>query len=140
MASPHAHKYEFDPPQNIEAAQARMRGLLIDIMNIEKQLAPGDRRGTDGNPLPRNEYRSWRSRTHASLVFKRVEYSDLKSWILHRRREIEASDVSIANPDDPRAVLLGVRALLRDLLDRNVDHPDLGAVYNVVEQHLQHVL
>jgi hypothetical protein len=117
-----------------------MRELLIDIMNIEKQLAPGDRRSSDGSPMPRGEYRSWRSRTHASLVFKRVEYGDLKAWILQRRRELDAANVSVKDPNSPRDVLLAVRALLRDLLDQDVDHQDLGHVYNVVEQHLQHVL
>lgn len=140
MTSPHAHKYTFNPPGSIMEANDRMRELFIDIMNIEKQLSQGEKRGFDGRLLPRNEYKSWRSRTHASLVYKRTEYHDLKAWILQRRREVEAAEVQINNPNDPRDVLLAVRALLRDLLDDNVDHGDLGVVYNVVDQHLQHTL
>lgn len=140
MASPHAHKYEFTPPASILDAQSRLRELLIDILNIEKQLTTSEKFDHNGRPLSRREYRSWRSRTHASLVFKRIEYGDLKNWIMLRRREIEASEVRVRDPNNPRDVLLAVRALLRDLLDQNVDHQDLGIVYNVVDQQLHHAL
>lgn len=140
MGSPHAYKYEFEPPASIRTAQLRMRDLLIDIMNIEKQLSHAERRGPDGKPLSKQEYRHWRSRTHASLVFKRAEYTDLKAWILNRRREIEAAELNIRDPNSPRDVLMACRALLRDLLDSGVKHEDLGVVYNVVDQTLQHAL
>jgi hypothetical protein len=117
-----------------------MRDLLIDIMNIEKQLSYSERRGPDGKLLSTQEYKYWRSRTHASLVFKRAEYTDLKAWILNRRREIEASELGIRDPNSPREVLVACRALLRELLDNGVQHEDLGVVYNVVDQTLQHSL
>jgi hypothetical protein len=140
MASPHSYKYEFKAPTSIKSAQQRMRDLLIDIMNIEKQLSYSERRGPDGKLLSTQEYKYWRSRTHASLVFKRAEYTDLKAWILNRRREIEASELGIRDPNSPREVLVACRALLRELLDNGVQHEDLGVVYNVVDQTLQHSL
>lgn len=140
MGSPYAHKYEFRTPASIIEAQQRMRELLIDIMNIEKQLTTSEKFGPDGKPLSRREYKAWRSRTHASLVFKKIEYGDLKRWVVHRRRELDAEEIRVRNPDNPREVLVAVRALLRDLLDQNVDHQDLGVVYNVVDQQLHHAL
>lgn len=140
MGSPHAYKYEFQPPDTILDAQARLRDLLIDIMNIEKQLTTSEKFGPGGKPLSRREYRAWRSRTHASLVYKKIEYGDLKNWIVLRRREVEASEIRVLDPNDSRDVLRAVRALLRDLLDKSVDHQDLGVVYNVVDQHLHHAL
>jgi len=137
MNTHHSSKYRFIEPASIRDAKDRLKALLLDIRNIEKQLGDHVRTNRDGVELSPKEYVVWHSRTRASLVYKQNEYQELKDWIRERRREIESKEVDINNPNDPRQLLLAARAVLRSVMDG--DEPDdIGHVYAVIEQHLIH--
>lgn len=128
---------QFQEPSSISEATARKRMLELDIMNIERQLAEPVRVLEEGRPMPTKQYRSWRSKAHASLVFKRAEQVYLKDWIKERRRQIEAGKLGIQGMDEPKELLLKTRQELKKLLaDSDTDIP---ALYNAIDQYLQHV-
>ena len=137
MSTHHSSKYRFVEPVSIRDAKDRLKALLLDIRNIEKQLGDHIRTNRDGVELSPKEYVAWHSRTRASLVYKQNEYQELKDWVLERRREVESKEVDIEDPNDPRELLLAARAVLRSVLDG--DEPDdIGLVYAVIDQHLIH--
>jgi len=137
MTTPHSAKYRFVEPASIREAKERQKALLLDLRNIEKQLGDHVRMNRDGEPLSPKEYVQWRSRTRASYVYKQNEYAELKDWIRERRRQLEAAQVKITDPNDARQLLLGARAVLRSVL--NGEEPEnLGDMFNVIEQHLTH--
>lgn len=138
-SSPHAEKYRFHEPSSIREARTRMKMLLLDIRNIEKQLGDPVRLARDGSEMPLSEYRSWYSRIRASLVYKQTEYGELKDWVKERRRSLFAEEVvDVTNPDDPRQLLLVTRSLLREILDGGHDPARVGEVFTIIEQHLLH--
>lgn len=138
MKSPHEDKYRFVEPRTIREAKERMKVLYRDIRNIEKQLGDGVRRGRDGHPIASDEYRNWSSRIRASLVYKHVEYAELKDWILERRRQIEAKELDITDPNDSRELLRAARQVLREVLDGKPVPEVASQLYSVIDQHLIH--
>jgi hypothetical protein len=126
---------QFIEPSTIAEAISRKRMLERDIWNIERQLAE-PRREQDGKPIDRKQYRSWRSKAHTSLVFKKAEQAFLKDWIIERRRAIEAGKLGIFDPNDPKELLVKTRAVLKKALAG--DDLELGQLYNVIDQYLQH--
>lgn len=138
MSSPHSHKYVFHAPSSIREARQRMKGLLLDIRNIEKQLGDPVRLDRDGNPLKTEDYRNWYSRIRASLIYKQTEYAELKDWVRNRRIEVAAEQLEITDPTDSRQLLIAAKAVLRDVLDGEADPLDAGHVYALIEQHLVH--
>jgi hypothetical protein len=126
---------QFNEPHTIGEARARKRILERDIMNIERQLAEPVRYDND-RVLDIEEYRRWRSKAHSSMVFKKTEHAFLKDWIVERRRRVNADEVGIFEADDPREVLVKTRLALKKALDG--DDSALGAIYNVIDQFLQH--
>lgn len=130
-----ANDRQYQEPRSISEATARKRALERDIMNIERQLAEPVRM-EEGRPMAKKEYRSWRSKAHASLVFKKAEQAYLKDWIKERRRQIELGKLGIYK-DEPKELLLKTHQELKKLLeDRATDIP---ALYNAIDQYLQHV-
>ena len=127
---------QYEEPQTIKEARSRMHALERDIMGIERQLSEPERIDRDGKRLNRKEYRKWRGSALSSRVFKKLEYAYLKAWIKERRRRVEAEDLDIFDADDPKAILVSVRKALRQAMDG--DHADLGVIFNVVDQYLQH--
>lgn len=127
---------QFQEPHSIADATARKRMLERDIMNIERQLAEPVRM-EEGRPMAKKEYRYWRSKAHASLVFKKAEQAFLKDWIKERRRQIESGKIGIYKSDDSKELLLKTRQELKKLLD-DAD-TDIPALYNAIDQFLQHV-
>lgn len=131
-----ANDRQFPEPRSISDALAQKRALERDIMNIERQLAEPIR--MEGNqPMAKKEYRGWRSKAHASLVFKKAEQTYLKDWIKERRRQIEAGKLGIRGMDEPRELLLKTRQELKRLMED--DSTDIPALYNAIDQYLQHV-
>lgn len=120
---------QFRDPESVLEAQERMLSLSQDVMNIERQLAEPPRGEND-------EYRRWRSKAHGSLVYKKSEHAFLKHWVTERRRQIEAGKLDIFHPNDPREILVRTRQALKKALDG--DTADLGPLYNVIDQYLQH--
>jgi hypothetical protein len=137
--NPHTQKYQFEMPTSILSAEDRMRGLLLDIRNIEKQLGDKVRYSKEGKQLTRAEYQSWYSRIRASLVYKLTEYSELRAWIRRRRRELAARDMEIEDPADPTQILMATRDILRSVMDGDHDPSDIGDLHEVIEQYLTHV-
>lgn len=125
------HPIRFAEPESIAEAKRRKRELLLDILSIEQQLTSNTEDGKN-----KQEYQQWRAKAHKSLVFKKAEHLVLKDWITERRRLVEAKELGIWNPNDPREILLRTRAALLRALDG--DDLELGAVYNVIDQFLQH--
>jgi Arc/MetJ-type ribon-helix-helix transcriptional regulator len=138
MKSPHESKYAFAAPRTIREAKDRMKILYRDIRNIEKQLGDGIRYDRSGQPVASDEYRNWSSRIRASLVYKQVEYAELKDWIAERRRELDARKAGIEDPNNPRELLRVARLLLRDVLDGKPVPEIAGPLYTAIDQHLIH--
>jgi hypothetical protein len=137
MNTHHSSKYRFVEPRSIREAKDRLKALLLDIRNIEKQLGDHVRTNRDGVELTSKEYVVWHSRTRASLVYKQNEYQELKDWVRERRREIESKEVKIEDPNDPRQLLLAAHAVLRSVMDGDAP-AQLGHVFSVIDQHLIH--
>jgi hypothetical protein len=137
--SDHDERYTYPEPVSIAEAKLRKRELERDIMNIERQLSDRDRRGRDGSLLTKEAYLRWYKGARSSLIFKRVEHTYLKDWILERRRQLQARELDIYELSDPRALLLQCRQTLREVLDgRDPEDTDAGNLYNVIEQYLHH--
>lgn len=126
---------QFVEPSTIAEAISRKRTLERDIWNIERQLAE-PLREQEGKPLDKKQYRSWRSKAHSSLAFKKAEQAFLKDWITERRRAIEANKLGIFDPNDPRELLVKTRVALKKALAG--DDLELGQLYNMIDQFLQH--
>jgi hypothetical protein len=139
MERPHDSRYAFPEPESLREAHDRKRVLERDIMNIERQLMDRERRDRDGKPLSKDEYRVWHRKTRSVLIYKKVEQTFLKDWIVRRRREVQATEVGIFDPDDPREMLVQCRKVLRRLLDgEEVEEAGAGRLYDVIDQFLQH--
>ncbi len=137
MNTHHSSKYRFIEPESIREANDRLKSLLLDIRNIEKQLGDHVRTNRDGDELTPEEYIVWNSKTRASLVYKQYEQQELKHWIRERRRQIDASKVDIDDPNDARQLLMAARTVLRSVL-RGEEPDHLGQVATVIEQYLIH--
>lgn len=127
---------KFKEPTKISEAIARKRVLEADIMNIERQLAEPTRYDREGAKISKKDYQLWRSSAHSSLVFKKTEHAYLKDWIKDRRRRLNADEIGIFKEDDPREVLVKAKVALKKALAG--DDSDLGVIYNVIDQFLQH--
>ncbi len=138
MATPHENKYRFNPPETIREAKERMLILLRDIWNIEKQRGDAVRYTREGVELTPEEFQNWRSRISASHVFKKTEYQELKHWIKERRRELDAKEAQIEDPNNPRELLLLAKQVLDQILAGNLDPDKIGRAFSVIEQYLVH--
>lgn len=130
----------FTQPQTVREAKRRKLELERDILNIEHQLSSKERIDKKtGRRLSSGEYKKWAYAARASLVYKKQEFAFLKHWVLERRVEIEANKLGIFDPGDSREVLQHARIAIRRVLNGDQPPESLGAVYNVIDQHLQHL-
>jgi len=127
---------QFTEPSSIAEAKARKRALERDIMNIERQLAEPVRYDRDGSEMSKKDYRLWRSSAHSSMIFKKAEQAYLKDWIKERRRRVDAENANIFDANDPRNLLVEARTAIKKALAG--DDADLGRIFNVIDQYLQH--
>ena len=124
-------------PPNLAQALRWKRELEKDIWNIERQLAEKTHYDRGSNTvLTGTAYANWRKSAHARLIYKKTDHSFLKDWIVERRRQIDADEVGIHDPNDPRELLQRTKIALGKALDGDAE--DLGAIYNVIDQYLHH--
>lgn len=124
-------------PQNLSEALSWKRELERDIWNIERQLAEKthfDR--SSGVVLSGAAYQNWRKAAHSRLIYKKVDHSFIKDWITERRRKIDADEVGIHDPNDPRELLQRTKIAMKKAMDG--DDSDLGVLCNVIDQYLHH--
>lgn len=124
-------------PPSLSQALRWKRELEKDIWNIERQLAEKTHfdRGLN-RLLTSKEYQSWRKSAHARLIYKKTDHSFLKDWIVEQRRRIDADEIGIHDPNDPRELLQRTKVAIGKALDG--DGADLGVLYNVIDQYLHH--
>jgi hypothetical protein len=135
-----ADKYRFDEPESMQEALARIALLTRNIANVQYQLGDHERKDKRGRRLSPRAYRRWVQSARASLIYKRQEQAYLKQWVKDRRRAIEARQLDIFEPESPDALVQRCRVALRELLDgASLEEAEVGKLYNVLDQYLQHV-
>ena len=122
--------YEFKPPTSLKEAKERLRTATIDIMNVEKQL--GDRR----RQVTMKNYDEWRERTKAAKIFTVMEQKDLKAWIFERRRQLDARDLGVWPPADPRVLLQQV--VLEGRRELRGETSNLAGILDLIDTYLTH--
>ncbi len=135
----HEDRYQFPEPKSMKEARKRKRELERDILNIDRQLRDPERRDRKGKLLSAEDYMRWSKGARSSLIFKKTEHAYIKDWMADRRRKIQANEIDIYDADDSRELLVRCRLVLRRILDgEDMDNLDLGSLFNVIDQHLQH--
>ncbi len=135
----HEDRYRFDEPKTMAEAQERKRILERDVRNIERQLKDREKRDRNGRLLDKKSYLKWRKGARSSEIFKKTEQAYLKDWIVERRRAIQAGELGIFDPNDPREMLLRARLALRGILDgKSPEELEVGKLYDTIDQYLQH--
>lgn len=129
-----SNEYVFTEPTTIRDAKDRMRELHKSIASIETSLGDAEFKA---RRTP-EEYRSWRSRARWKLYYQKQEYMDLRDWIVDRRRSLDATDIEVTDANDTREIMVKVRHTLKDILQGR--DPNVGQLFNVIDQHLQHEL
>lgn len=100
-AGKHKEKYNFEPPNTMKEAKELLREVTFSILNVEKQL------GDEGleERLSAADYQRWREKTKSAKIYMISDQQALKDWILNRRRAIDAKEIGIWKPEDPRTLL-----------------------------------
>jgi len=128
----HPEKYQFHSPQTMKEAKERLREVTTNILNVEKQLGDEGRRIRFGP----SEYQEWREKTKSAKIYMITEQQHLKDWIFERRRSLEAKELGIWKPEDPRTILQ--RAILEGRKALNGKPNDLAKVLDLAELCLNH--
>jgi hypothetical protein len=119
-------RYSFDPPESIKKGKRRLRILLREIRDIDRQL--GDRSATRTS--------QWRAKALTSKAYKHAEYDYLKEEVQELRHLHAAREADVYPPNDPRHLLLR----LRDEVSRELrEEPNnLRHVLAVIDRYFEH--
>lgn len=118
----------FQPPGTMSEAIERRATLVADVMNIECQLCVFTNEHKD--------HKRWRAKARSSLAYKKEELLFLNNWIKERRRAIEANKLGVFDPNSPKELLMRAKIIINNTLDG--DDSQLGALYSMIDQYLNH--
>lgn len=124
-------------PKTLEALDAERSRLVLDLQDIQAQLANKNATDKDGNRIPEHQYHEWRLRAvQAQAIFqKRLVLLNQRIKELRRERLVTKGAVDSA---DPMAHLAALHGLCRRLIGDGVDFtPEERALIDGAQHFLQ---
>lgn len=128
-------RYMFPIPSNIRQCKDRLHELYCTIEKINVDLSDPLRTDRNRQPLTCKEYKDWKHRALAKLSMSRVEYAQLTAWLKDQRRELQALDVGVEDPNNPIELIRHGRDILRRAASQ---YPEAGRLSDVYDQYLMH--
>lgn len=128
---------DWQEPASIDEAEERYLRTVEETQKIDAQLSQKNRSDEFGQRLVGNEYHQWRARAVFARQKLTAEARLLKAWVKRKRHEASALRAGVLAPDDPKALLLAARDLIKKLADEGVDiDADEWALIETIERYL----
>lgn len=123
--------------QSLEEIEARRSKFVLDLKNIDTQLAQTRRNHSDGRQMTREEYSQWRNKAVVARNY-------IERGLIAANKDLRAARAALKKEqanitaDGPDGLLLAAHTLLRRLVSEDVDlDPPEFAVLDAIRDHLQ---
>lgn len=124
----------YTAPATLEDAEQRERDLIYDLNVIHMQLGDESRKQRMGD-----EFAAWKTKALGARVNKIDELHWLKGWIRNRRAALRAN-VGTVSRDDPNALLVAARWVIKNMKDDGVDlDANELAILDALNEYCDHI-